>query len=145
MFLSKKGKLTILAPVGCLQVHLAPLYTANIYSTVATMLHYFWLIDSQLPVFLLLLIFSLANTTAPGVPHPRHPLSEEEGLLPQVVWLVTCILRRCQVAAYGFTPYLNYLGPLKSFCGPFGDQIYLGRKMAPQKCKIQKMVKIREF
>ena len=46
MFLSKKEKWTILAQVGGLQVHLAPLYTANIYNTVATMLHYYWLIDS---------------------------------------------------------------------------------------------------
>ena len=64
MFLSKKGKLTILAQIGCLQVNLAPLYTANIYSTVATMLHYYWLIDSIFSVFLLLLFFSLANTAA---------------------------------------------------------------------------------
>ena len=64
MFLSKKEKWTILTPVGCLQVHLAPLYTAKIYSPVATMLHYYWLIDSIFSVFLLLLFFSLANTAA---------------------------------------------------------------------------------
>ena len=83
MFLSKKGKLTILAPVGCLQVHLAPLYTANIYSTVATMLHYYWLIDSIFSVFLLLLFFSLANTAAQWVLLPSLHLPEEEGPLLQ--------------------------------------------------------------